>query len=146
MHGFFPWGWGRSSYWQAKSWNCLKLTIICHIAFPWKLQAFNWLHSSKVVTSHRFFQCNCLGGGIYNITDFEISLDRLSPFSFQHTQGSGIHICIMPLKQGSFSYANWKSPNYHFHSLDFSLFCPHSPLRDPVFPLIISNPQVSKRQ
>ena len=33
-------------------------------AFPWKLQTFSRLQSSKVVTSDGFFQCSCcLAGG-----------------------------------------------------------------------------------
>jgi hypothetical protein len=36
--------------------NYLQFTIQ---AFPWKLQAFNRLQTSKIVTKDRFCQCNC---------------------------------------------------------------------------------------
>lgn len=65
MHSCLPHGcsWGMGSCYCGKSWNCPKLTTICHPRLPWKLQAFNKLQISNIVTSDRFCQCNfCLDG------------------------------------------------------------------------------------
>lgn len=40
--------------------NSLQFTVQ---VFPWNLQALNSLQSSKIVTSDRFFQCDCRLGG-----------------------------------------------------------------------------------
>uniref|UniRef100_A0A9L0K4I1 Vesicle associated membrane protein 1 n=1 Tax=Equus asinus TaxID=9793 RepID=A0A9L0K4I1_EQUAS len=66
----------KRKYWWKNCKMMIMLGAICAIVvvviviFPWKLQAFDRLRSSKIVTSDGFCQCTCCLGGEPDSTEF----------------------------------------------------------------------------